>query len=86
MTGSKQLLLFNELGNKYADIGLTIDIEFNRWGMIFRGCWYPTPLNTQLMRFNRQYTYDFIRESSDEITLEFLIDEFKKEFETKLQG
>jgi len=84
MKNADIFLKFQELNSKYSDEGLTINIEFDRWGMIFRGYWALKGHN-ELIRLNRIYEYTQIKHLSDEIDIEFLIDEFKNEFEKKLK-
>ena len=80
MKNADIFLNLKDLGTKYADLGLFISIEFDEYGMIFRGYWMnPITLNDTLY-FNKRYAYDLIKNLSDDIDMEFLIDEFKKEF------
>ena len=67
-----------ELCTKYSDKGLNIDIMFSRWGMVFMG-------SIGTYRFNRVYEYDILEKFSDTITLDFLMEEFKREFEWQLK-
>ena len=86
--GMKNADIFLDLLNlsrKYANRGLTIDIEFSRFGMIFKGYWDITLNKVELLRFNREYSYEQLENLSDEIDIEFLIDEFKKEFEERIK-
>ena len=82
MKNANEFLNIRKLITKYEGVGLKIDVEFNHWGIIFHGYWDRLAL-TQI--FNKEYTYDFIITTSDAIDMEFLIDEFKKEFEDKIK-
>jgi len=78
----KNVDVFNELiklSTKYASMGLTIDFEFNRFGMILRG-WFDRTLGTiDVWKYNREYSYKEINALSDSIDIENLVDEFKNE-------
>ena len=78
----KNVDVFNELiklSTKYASMGLTIDFEFNRFGMILRG-WFDRTLGTiDVWKYNREYSYQEINALSDSIDIENLVDEFKNE-------
>jgi len=79
MKNSKIYSKFRELSLKYADKGLTIDFEFNRFGMILRG-WLDLSLaNDDIYKYNRIYSYEMIESLSDEIDIETLVDKFKEE-------
>lgn len=71
--------------NKYKKYGLTIDIEFNRWGLILRGYWDLSLSSYEILHFNREYSWILLENMPEEIGLEYLIDEFKKEFEEKIE-
>ena len=74
--------IFNKLGKlsiKYANRGLYIDIEFNRFGMIFKGWLDMTLSNYDVYQYNREYSYDLINHLSDTVDIEYLVDEFKRE-------
>ena len=74
----------NSLVNKYANQGLTIEIEFVRWGLILRGIWDLTLSHYDIRRLTREYSWRLLEETPEEIDLEDLIDEFKREFEEKI--
>jgi len=76
----------SSLVNKYKNRGLTIDIEFTRWGLILRGIWDLSLSHYEIIRFNREYGWRLLEEMPEEIDLEYLIDEFKKEFENKIES
>ena len=76
----------SSLVNKYKNCGLTIDIEFVRWGLILRGIWDLSLSHSEMLHFNREYSWKFLEEIPEEIGLEYLIDEFKKEFEEKISN
>ena len=83
MTDINTFLKFKDLANRYADLGLFIRIEFDEYGMIFRGYWMNPITLSNTLNLNRRYTYEFLKNLSDEIDIEFLIDEFKNEFMKK---
>lgn len=85
MKNADVFLQFQRLNKKYENIGLTIDIDFNRFGMVFRGYW-ALKGQIELINFNRIYDYYRIKNLSENIDIEFLIDEFKEEFEHKLKN
>lgn len=73
-----------DLCNKYIKEGLLLSIEFNQFGMIIRG--YQNDFC-----FNRMYDYDLLRNLSisqslvyREIVVDYLVDEFKKEFDKEV--
>ncbi len=74
--------IFSELGKlslKYATMGLTIDFEFDRFGMTLNG-WLDRTLDTvDIYEFKRKYTYQEINVLSDLIGIEEIVDEFKNE-------
>ena len=74
----------SSLVNKYKNRGLTIEIEFVRWGLILRGIWDLSLSSYDIRHYNREYSWRFLEEISEGVGLEDLIDEFKKEFETKI--
>ncbi len=74
----------SSLVNKYKKHGLTIDIEFNRWGLVLRGTWDSALSHYEMIHFNREYGWIILENMPEETGLEYLIDEFKKEFEEKL--
>ena len=74
----------DSLVNKYKNRGLTIEIEFCRWGLILRGYWDLSLSHYNLRKFNREFSWIFLEDMPEEIGLEYLIDEFKKEFEKKI--
>ena len=76
----KQML---SLVNKYMNRGLTIDIEFSRYGLTLKGVWDLSLSRYEIIHFNREYSWRFLEELSEEIDLEYLIDEFKEEFKEK---
>ncbi len=79
MKNSKIYSKLGELSLKYANKGLTIDFEFNRFEMVLRG-WLDLSLtNYDIYRYNRAYSYEMIKSLSDEIDIETLVDEFKDE-------
>lgn len=74
--------IFSELKGlsiKYANKGLIIDFEFNRFEMILRGCLDLSLTNYDIYRYNRAYSYEMIKSLSDKIDIETLVDEFKEE-------
>lgn len=68
-----------ELSIKYANKGLTIDFEFNRFAMILRGWLDLSLVDYDVYKYNRSYSYEMIKSLSDEIDIEKLVDEFKEE-------
>lgn len=79
MKNSKIYSKLGELSLKYANKGLTIDFEFDRFGMILRG-WLDLSLNTyDIYKYNRTYSYEMLKSLSDEIDIETLVDVFKDE-------
>jgi len=74
------------LVNKYKNCGLTVEIEFDRFGLILRGIWILSLSRHEIMHFNRRYSWTGLNEMPEEIVLEYLIDEFKKEFEAKISN
>ncbi len=79
MKNSKIYSKLGELTLKYANRGLTIDFEFDRFGMILRGWLDLSLINYDVYRYNRAYSYKMIESLSDEIDIETLVDEFKEE-------
>ena len=79
------ILKAKEICRKYARKALYITIEFDRFGMVLRGAWDFTLNHYDISHFNREYSYEFLENLSEDITLEYLINEFEKEFETKLK-
>lgn len=75
----------NKLVNKYENCGLSIDIEFSRWGLILIGSW-EVSLNHYEGRYHKSYTYELLEALPEEKGLEFLIDEFKKEIMKDRKG
>ena len=79
MKDSKVYSKLRELSLKYANKGLTIDFEFNRFEMILKG-WLDMTLNKcDIYKYNRAYSYAMLESLSDEIDIETLVDEFKEE-------
>ena len=71
---------FSELSIKYANRGLTIDFEFDRFGLILRGYLDLTFLgDVEFYNFNRQYSYEMLKSLSNDVDIEFLVDEFREE-------
>lgn len=73
--------IFNQLRdlcNKCAKEGLSLSIEFDQFGMIIRG--YRKGLC-----FNRMYSYDLLKDRSLVYVTDFLVDEFKKEFDKEVE-
>lgn len=74
--------IFSKLGElslKYANMGLTIDFNFDRFGMSLHG-WFDRTLGTvDTWHFKRIYPYLEINALSDSIDIEDLVDEFKNE-------
>ena len=70
---------FSELSLKYANRGLTIDFEFNRFGLILRGYLDLTLCRVEFYKFNREYSYEMLKSLSNDVNIEFLVDEFKEE-------
>ena len=66
-----------DLCNKYIKEGLLLSIEFNQFGMIIRG--YQNDFC-----FNRMYSYDLFKNLSF-VDVDFLVDEFKKEFDKEIE-
>lgn len=67
-----------DLCNKYVKEGLLLSIEFNQFGMIIRG--YQNDFC-----FNRMYSYDLLKNLSVLSVMDFLVDEFKKEFDKEVE-
>lgn len=79
MENSKVYSKLGELSIKYANKGLTIYFEFNRFGMILKG-WLDLTLNHyDIYRYFHEYSYELIESLSDDIDIEKLVDEFKEE-------
>lgn len=70
---------FRELSIKYANKGLTIDFEFNRFGLIFRGYLDLTLSRVEFYKFNREYSYEMLKSLFNVVDIEFLVDKFKEE-------
>ena len=68
-----------ELSLKYANKGLTIDFEFNRFEMVLRGYLDMSLTTYDVYRYNRAYSYEMFKILSDEIDIETLVDMFKEE-------
>lgn len=66
-----------DLCNKYVKEGLSLSIEFNQFGMIIRG--YQNDFC-----FNRIYDYYLLKSLSVVDGMDFLVDEFKKEFDKEI--
>lgn len=79
MKNSEIYSKLGELSLKYANKGLTIDFEFNRFEMILRGWLDLTLTNYDIYRYNHAYSYEMIKSLSDDIDVETLVDEFKEE-------
>lgn len=79
MKNSEMYSKLGELSIKYANQGLTIDFEFNRFKMIFRGYLDLTLNKYDMYQFNRSYAYEELESLSDEIDIETLVDVFKEE-------
>lgn len=75
----------HEASTKYLGIGLTISVEFTRWGMILRGCWDRTLATCEIDHYNREYSYAMLDNLSDEVDINWLVDEFKHEYSTHLR-
>lgn len=75
----------DSLVNKYKNQGLTIEFEFIRWGLILKGYWDLSLCGYDIRHFNREYSWRLLEEMPEGIGLEYLIDEFKKEFEKALE-
>ena len=84
MKDADLFIRLRDLSKKYEDIGMILDIEFGRWGMIFRGYW-SIKGRDGLVKLNRAYDVRNIKYLPDTIDIEFLIDEFKEEFEHKIK-
>lgn len=84
----KNYKIYNKLISlctKYNDTGFSFHIEFAEFGMIIRG-YFCEPSNINNMKcFNREYSKYFIKEISDDIDIETILDDFKNEFEHKLK-
>ena len=74
-----------KLGTKYADIGLTVNVEISQWGVTFHGYWDESLNKYDVKGFNRLYDYAMLDQMPEDWDLEYLIDEFKDEFEAKLK-
>lgn len=70
---------FSELSIKYANKGLTIDFEFDRFGLILRGYLDLTLGRVEFYKFNREYSYEMLKSLNNNVDIEFLVDEFKEE-------
>jgi len=80
MKNSKIYSRLGELSLKYANEGLTIDFEFDRFGMTLRGCLGLTLNTYNVYRYNHcEYSYEMLERLSDDIDIETLVDEFKEE-------
>ena len=83
------ILKLKDLCTKYKPLGLDISIEFNEYGMIFRGRWSTVRnywdndvyAQDKTIYFNKIYEYGFLEEYSKFNTLEALLELFKEEFE-----
>lgn len=73
------------LANKYLNSGLSIDIEFDRYGLTLRGCWDLSLAYYEILHFSREYSWIMLKNLSNVLGLEYLIDEFKKEFEKLIE-
>jgi len=79
MKDSKIYSKLGELSLKYADKGLTIEFEFNRFEMVLKG-WLDLSLtNYDIYRYNRAYSYEMLETLHDCIDIETLVDIFKEE-------
>lgn len=79
MKNSNLYSKLGELSLKYANKGLIIDFEFNRFEMILRGFLDLSLTHYDIYKYNRAYSYELIKSLSDEIDIEALVDEFKEE-------
>ena len=70
---------FSELSIKYANKGLTIDFEFDRFGLTLRGYLDLTLGRVEFYKFNREYSYEMLKSLHNDVDIEFLVDEFKEE-------
>ena len=68
-----------ELSIKYANKGFTIDFEFDRGGLILRGYLDLTVGHVEFYKFTKEYSYEMLKSLSDDVDIEFLVDEFKEE-------
>ena len=84
MTDEKdEVLRLRDLCIKYANIGLLIDIEFSREGVMFRGFWDMSLSRYDTHRYNRCFNYLLFEEAP--LSLEDLIDQFKEDFKKELE-
>ena len=72
------------LCKKYEDIRLHISIEIDRFGMVIKGYWDKGVNGTKC--FNKRYSEYLFKESNNELDIESMIDDFKKEFESGWQN
>lgn len=70
---------FSELSIKYANKGLTIDFEFDRFGLSLRGYLDLTLSRVEFYKFNKEYSYEMLKSLPNDVDIEFLVDEFKEE-------
>ena len=71
---------------KYKNIGLIIDINFNRFGMTIKGQWDLSLSCYESFRKTHSFDYEFIENISDRLGIEYLIDEFKEEFKKEIEA
>ena len=67
-----------ELGLKYANEGLVVDIEFNQYGLVFRGRLFD-------LRYNRIWSRSELKYLHDDVSIETLMDMFTDEIFSKLK-
>lgn len=88
------ILKLKELCSKYDILGLTISIEFNRYGIVFHGYWSTIRnfcdnnifVHDDLISFNKIYEYDLLKSYELEGLLELFKEEFEYEKEKKDGG
>ena len=79
------MLKLHELSIKYANIGLYIDITFERMGLTLRGYWDRICGDIcEYDNYNRLFSWEFIEQTKADI--ETIVDSFKEEFAQSLRG
>lgn len=73
------------LCTKYANVGLYIEINFDRNGMTLKGHWDLTLNKIDLYKYHMSYSWFMLENMSDEVTLDTMIDEFKEAFARRLK-
>ena len=76
------ILELRDLCNKYATMGLDIDIEFRKYGVVLRGYWEGSA-----GKYNYNRVFDYVLfENASSLSLEYLIDMFVEDFDEQLAG